>query len=604
MKNLNVIVLMICLVFMPTKKAQAFTLIELALVSIPLIISTNFLDGSGIEFNEPNSSDDPVVVLSKLSNTNQWIEITRAPYNSANGSYSFSNLNKNELAGQIIQLEVISGDLIGKKEIMKIDSNPSTEIQIDFNQNNTLKSFLIEHLRLEYNQTLSAENARAEIEDHLLQNTIDIPWSSDLEALLELVNSSNSSNSLLAGTVLETRELTLIESRIILAKVARSKTIQTMLNASFPIIENNLYSNGFNQRYYQLSNLVAIGYCLKESTANSNPLECAYFSNFLHFNQNDWLLQNAYSTNQTVNLLNASKSTEINNYLQSIGAENLFSSYLENAPTIIPLEITNYLASSLSAQQAYYFEQGTFGNTFNLIGLDPAPTSDVYSFSIVKNDTIDYSIAYTIANSISTEYKFLVGANVYDKQSFEFKTILCMADDANNLFSSSYYPSYDFASKILSCASGSSEYAIDLISNIYTEIFLGIISPSSALELKIDQAKNVVGSLTRAAQAYSLENGVLPSINSDLGVSVTSPTGYSLSKVNTGTVFYVIHDIDNVGSEYKFIISGTAIKADSSSVQILCMSDTAGILIDVSHYPAYNVGSETFSCASGTSVVP
>lgn len=599
MKCLKYFILVFVLALSPMKQAKAFTLIELALVSIPLIISANLLDGSGIEFDEPNSTDDPEIILSKLNSSNEWIEIARTSYNEANGTYSFANLQKNEIAGEIIQLEVISGNFIGKKQLMKIDSDPSTGIEIDINQGNTYKSFLIENLRLEYNQTLTAENARAEIEDHLLQNTSDIPLSSDLEAFLELINNSD---SVFAGSPLERTGLTLIESRVILAKMAQSKLIQTMLNASFPIIENNLYSNGFNQRYYQLSNLVAIGYCLKESTVNSNPLECAYFSNFLHFNQNDWLLQNAYSTNQTVNLLNASKSIEIDNYLQSIGTEDLFTSYLANAPTIIPLEITNYLSSSLTAQQNYYFEQASFGSTFNLIGLDQPPSSNVYSFSIFINDTTDYSIAYTIANSISTEYKFLVGANVYDKQSLELKTILCMSDDANNFFSPSYYPSYDFASKILSCASGSSENSIDLFSNIYTDIFLGIISPSSALELKIDQAASVVGSVRNAAMANSLENSVLPSINADLGISVTSPIGYSLSKLNTGSIFYIIHDIDQAGSGYKFIISAVALKADLTPVAILCKSDTPGIQMDVIYYPIYNVGTETFSCATGTSI--
>jgi hypothetical protein len=597
---------MICLVFMPTKKAQAFTLIELALVSIPLIISTNFLDGSGIEFNEPDSSDDPEVVLSKLSNTNQWTEIARAPYNPANGSYSFSNLNKNELAGQIIQLEVISGDLIGKKEIMKIDSNPSTEIQIDFNQNNTLKSFLIEHLRLEYNQTLSAENARAEIKDHLLQNTIDIPWSSDLEAFLELVNSSN---SYLVASILETRELTLIESMIILAKIAESKSLQAMLKESFPIVETSIPSllNGgsLNERYYELSNLVSIGSCLKNATSSTNPLECVYLSNLFHFNQNNFFIEMNSSYSQLTSLLSPSKASEINSYLESIGAEDLFNYWLENLSHATPIEISSYLGTSLRAQQAYYFEQSVFANTFTLLGIDPPPTSSIYSFSIINNVTTDYSISYTIADRSNSENKFLVGAMVFDNQSQQFLSILCVSDNSNSDFSINYYPLYDFNSKVLSCAAGTSEFDDtqgDL--TFLLDIFSPIVVPALSVDAKLAEAKNVVGSLTRAAQAYSLENGVLPSINSDLGVSVTSPTGYSLSKVNTGTVFYVIHDIDNVGSEYKFIISGTAIKADSSSVTILCMSDTAGILIDVSHYPAYNVGSETFSCASGTSVVP
>jgi hypothetical protein len=235
------------------------------------------------------------------------------------------------------------------------------------------------------------------------------------------------------------------------------------------------------------------------------------------------------------------------------------------------------------AVQAFYTEFGSFPLNLSAqeLGLNSPYILNGFNPSYITSGQTRYLILdLNLAIPSSSTKKFVISAVTIDSNN-QTIGITCQGDNPGQElnFNTSLYPIFNNGTGEFSCASGTSVPG-------YASTF--------------SQAKTIVGSLTRAAAAYIIENTALPSINTDLDVSFSAINGYTLSKVNTGSVFYVINDISQLGNQYKFIISGTAMKSNFNFTSIICISNTTGVLIDVSHYPIYDNGTETFTCASGT----
>jgi hypothetical protein len=171
-------------------------------------------------------------------------------------------------------------------------------------------------------------------------------------------------------------------------------------------------------------------------------------------------------------------------------------------------EVQNSIKMILRGEQTYYFERSEFTDDWQNLGFS-LPENSFYSVSIQISDR---QLVNAIAIPNRDDLSSFVGSIYYDDRTSSFQTILCQSDRPSKVVSE--FPIV--SENALQCPvnfQAFNDYTTDFKEKLAEETN---ISPVSVRE---SEARNAIGTFTRAEQTYHFEKNSFTDNWQDLGYS-------------------------------------------------------------------------------------